>query len=47
VVYLNGVIGCKEGGFIGACDDFDISPEAAATMKPGQNTIAVHCHLCG
>jgi hypothetical protein len=42
-VYLNGVLACRDGGFIGSYDDFDISPRAAATLKPGKNVVAVHC----
>ena len=30
-VYLNGVLACRDGGFIGSYDDFDINPKAAAT----------------
>lgn len=42
-VYLNGVLACRDGGYISSYDDFDIAPEAAATLKPGRNVIAVHC----
>ena len=43
-VYLNGVLACRDGGYISAYDDFAIDPRAAATLKPGKNVIAVHCH---
>ena len=43
-VYLNGVPACRDGGYIGSYDDFEIDPKAAATLKPGKNIIAVHCH---
>ena len=43
-VYLNGVLACRDGGFIGSYDDFDINPKAAATLKLGKNLIAVRCH---
>ncbi len=43
-IYLNGVLAAKLPGFITHYDLFDISPEAAATLKPGTNTMAVHCH---
>ena len=43
-VYLNGVLAAREGGFTTHYDDYDISPEARATLKAGKNTIAVHCH---
>ncbi|MCX5684167.1 MAG: glycoside hydrolase family 2, partial [Planctomycetota bacterium] len=42
-VYLNGVPACRESGFLTSYDTFDISPAAAATLKPGKNVIAVHC----
>ena len=42
-VYLNGILACLSGGYLTAYDDFDILPEAAATLKPGKNVIAVHC----
>lgn len=42
-VYLNGALACRDGGFIGSYDDFDIDPKAIATLKPGKNVIAVHC----
>jgi hypothetical protein len=43
-VYLNGALAAKLPGFITHYDLFDILPDAAATLKPGTNTIAVHCH---
>ncbi|MDQ2800004.1 MAG: hypothetical protein M3Y13_10205 [Armatimonadota bacterium] len=43
-VYLNGVPACRDGGYIGSYDDFELDPKAAATLKPGKNLIAVHCH---
>jgi len=43
-IYLNGVLAAKVFGFITDYDDFEISKEAAAALKPGRNTIAVHCH---
>jgi hypothetical protein len=42
-VYVNGVLAARDAGFISAYDDFPISPDAAATIKPGKNLIAVHC----
>jgi hypothetical protein len=43
-VYLNGVPAVKLSGFVTDYDDFEISPEAAAALQLGRNTIAVHCH---
>jgi Glycosyl hydrolases family 2, sugar binding domain/Glycosyl hydrolases family 2/Glycosyl hydrolases family 2, TIM barrel domain len=43
-VYLNGVLAVKLSGFITDYDEFEISKEAAAALRPGENTIAVHCH---
>jgi hypothetical protein len=43
-VYLNGVLAFIGRGFLVDYGLFDISAEAAATLHPGQNTIAVHCH---
>lgn len=43
-VYLNGVLAVKLAGFITDYDEFDISKEAMAALRAGDNTIAVHCH---
>jgi Glycosyl hydrolases family 2, sugar binding domain/Glycosyl hydrolases family 2/Glycosyl hydrolases family 2, TIM barrel domain len=43
-VYLNGVLAVKLFGYITDYDKFDISKAAAATLRSGGNTIAVHCH---
>ena len=43
-VYINGVLAAEAPGFIGGYEEFDIIPTAKATLKPGKNTIAVHCH---
>jgi hypothetical protein len=43
-VYLNGVLATHQTGYITDYEEFPLSPEAAATLKPGKNTIAVHCH---
>lgn len=44
VIYLNGVLAYRGAGFLSRHDDCDIEPEAAATLMPGRNSIAVHCH---
>lgn len=43
-IYLNGVLAAKLSGFITDYDEVEISREAAAALRPGLNTIAVHCH---
>ena len=43
-VYLNGILALKLSGFITDYDVFEISKEAEAALRPGSNTIAVHCH---
>jgi hypothetical protein len=43
-IYLNGVLAAKLPGFITFYDQFDLLPEAVAALKPGVNTLAVHCH---
>lgn len=42
-IYLNGVLALKTRGYIDDYEEFDIAPEALATLKPGSNTLAVHC----
>jgi Glycosyl hydrolases family 2/Glycosyl hydrolases family 2, sugar binding domain/Glycosyl hydrolases family 2, TIM barrel domain len=43
-VYLNGVLAAQLPGFIEQYEQFDLRPEAVAALKPGTNTLAVHCH---
>jgi hypothetical protein len=43
-VYLNGVLALKLSGFITDYDEFPVSKEAIAALRPGENIIAVHCH---
>jgi hypothetical protein len=43
-IYLNGILAATVKGYTGSYDETPISPEAAATFKPGKNTIAIHCH---
>jgi hypothetical protein len=42
-VYLNGVLAAKTTRFIGDYQEFDVSAEAAKSLRPGRNVIAVHC----
>jgi len=43
-IYLNGVLAAKLGGFTGDYDEIEISEQARASLKPGRNVLAVHCH---
>ena len=42
-VYLNGVLAAQTEGFNAAYETVEIRPEAQAALRPGQNTMAVHC----
>jgi hypothetical protein len=42
-VYINGVLAAKVEGFTTGYEEVPISAEAAKTLRPGQNLIAVHC----
>jgi len=46
-IYLNGPLALKVSGFATDYREFDISPEAAGTLRPGNDTIAAHCHQTG
>jgi len=46
-IYLNGVLALQLKGFFTDYREFEITPEAARTLRPGSNTIAVHCHQTG
>ncbi|MCO6047133.1 DUF4965 domain-containing protein [Aeoliella sp. ICT_H6.2] len=43
-VYLNGVLAGKFEGYTSSYENYPISDEALATLKPTGNVIAVHCH---
>ena len=46
-IYLNGVLAATAPGFVTAYYELNISPAAAATLTPGPNLLAVHCHQTG
>jgi hypothetical protein len=43
-IYINGVLAAKVPGFITDYEEVPIRAAARATIKPGKNTFAVHCH---
>ncbi|HKD36589.1 MAG TPA: hypothetical protein VKB78_07305, partial [Pirellulales bacterium] len=43
-VYLNGELAVKVRGYTTHYEPFPINREAARTLHPGKNTIAIHCH---
>jgi hypothetical protein len=43
-VYLNGVLALKIAGYSTDYEVAPINPEARALLRPGRNTLAVHCH---
>ncbi len=43
-VYLNGVLAAKATGFTTDYEQYALSPEATAALKPSGNVLAVHCH---
>ena len=43
-IYLNGVLALQLKGYVTEYEEFEISPEASATLRPGSNIIAVQCH---
>jgi hypothetical protein len=46
-VYINGVLAARVSGFTGDYDLFSLTREGRAALRPGRNTIAVHCHQTG
>lgn len=46
-VYINGVPAASAGGFVTEYSLVPLSPAGKSALKPGKNTIAVHCHQTG
>ncbi len=46
-VYINGVLAAKTQGYTTDYTRVSISKEAAAALRAGENTIAIHCHQTG
>ena len=42
--YVNGILAGKASGFTTDYEQIDMTPEGEAALKPGPNTMAVHCH---
>jgi len=43
-VYINGVMAAKAPGYTSDYEQFDLSPESKAALKPIGNVMAIHCH---
>jgi len=43
-VYINGTLAARVTGYNGDYEPVKIDTKVAALLKPGPNTIAVHCH---
>jgi hypothetical protein len=43
-IFLNGVAAAKVSGFTTDYETIPIATEARATLKPGRNVLAIHCH---
>jgi hypothetical protein len=42
-IYINGVLACVAPGYTVDYEEFEMRPQARATLKVGNNVIAVHC----
>jgi Glycosyl hydrolases family 2, sugar binding domain/Glycosyl hydrolases family 2, TIM barrel domain/Glycosyl hydrolases family 2 len=43
-IYLNGIPANHSGNFTTDYEELEITPQAAASLKPGKNVISLHCH---
>jgi hypothetical protein len=43
-IYINGILAARAGQFVTEYLPVAISAEARATLRPGKNLIAIHCH---
>ncbi|HEX2970834.1 MAG TPA: hypothetical protein VHP11_00785, partial [Tepidisphaeraceae bacterium] len=43
-VYINGILAAKTSDYTTEYQEADLTKEAKAALKPGKNTIAIHCH---
>jgi hypothetical protein len=42
-VFINGVEALRRNGWTSGYNEFDLAPEAARSLRPGRNVIAIHC----
>ena len=43
-VYINGVLAAKVSGYSTDYESLALTPAGRAALRPGRNTLAVHCH---
>ncbi len=43
-IYLNGILAAKTSGYTAEYDVIEMLPTAKSALKPGKNSLAVHCH---
>jgi hypothetical protein len=43
-IYVNGVLALSVSGYVGAYDALPMTKAGRDALKPGKNTVAVHCH---
>jgi hypothetical protein len=46
-IYLNGVLAAQVNGYSTVYEEFPLTPEGRAALRPGRNLIAVHCRQTG
>lgn len=46
-VYINGVLAVETTGYVSDYDAVQLSPAAKKVLKPGKNTVAIHCRQTG
>ena len=43
-VFLNGKFAARQSGYLTGYENTDLSADAEASLKPGKNLVAIHCH---
>ena len=43
-VYINGVLAAQTSGYAQSYENLEITTEGIRALRPGENTLAVHCH---